>query len=652
MPVSGKKEHLVIFQPSGRRGRVEHGKSILEASRELGVGIENICGGKRTCGKCRVVVQEGFFEKFGLSSTMANLTPLSDEEREKLKPEEVKANYRLACSARIRGDVLIFVPEESRSGGQIVRKAAGEVKVRIEPALSKYYVELEKATLEDPTGDLERLLSSLARDHGLKGLSIDFHALRELPDALRRGGWKVTVTLWNKEIIKIEPGLNDRMLGLAVDVGTTTVVGYLTDLRTGKVVAVDSMMNPQVRFGEDVMARITYAMSEDGGLERMHNAIVEGVNRIIANVAGEAQVSPEDILELVMVGNTAMHHIFLGINPEPVGLSPFSPALHHSVDMKARDLGIRACKGANLHVLPIEAGFVGADNMGVVLAVEPHRSEETLLIIDIGTNGEIVLGNKEGLLSTSCATGPAFEGAQIKFGMRAAPGAIERVRIDPETYEVSFKVIGKREWHSNYLDEDVNAKGICGSGIIEAVAEMFKTGVIRRNGTFNTGIETPRLRKGEEGRDEFVIAWEKETSIGRDITVTLDDIRAIQLAKGALYTGCKILMKRMGIEEVDKVILAGAFGSYIDREASMVIGMFPDCELEKVVAVGNAAGDGARIALLSRRKREEANRIARKIRYVELTVDPDFQREFMQAMYFPHMRDPFPHVEHLVRQQG
>jgi uncharacterized 2Fe-2S/4Fe-4S cluster protein (DUF4445 family) len=388
-------------------------------------------------------------------------------------------------------------------------------------------------------------------------------------------------------------------------------------------------------------------MSQEDGLEKMNDAIIDGLNKIIKNSTKKAGLKPEDVLDLVLVGNTAMHHIFMGINPEPVGLSPFPPAVQSSIDVKARDLGLRACSGANVHVLPIEAGFVGADNMGVVLAVEPHKSEDFLLIIDIGTNGEIVLGNKDRLLSTSCATGPAFEGAQIKYGMRAAPGAIERIRIDPKTLEVRFKVIGQEKWQTE-LEGEVGAKGICGSGIIEAISEMFKAGIIKKNGTFNPEINRPRLRKDESGKFEFVIAWREETSIGKDITVTLSDVRAMQLAKGALYTGCKTLMKRMGINEVDNVILAGAFGSYIDREASMVIGMFPDCDLDKVVAVGNAAGDGARIALLNQKMREEANEVAKKIRYVELTIDPDFQTEFMRAMYFPHMKDKFSNVNHIL----
>ena len=524
--------------------------------------------------------------------------------------------------------------------------------------------------MADPTGDLERLLAELKSTHKLEGLTIDYFVLRELPNILRKGDWKVTATVYkNKEIIRVQPGLVEDSYGLAIDVGTTTVVGYLTNLRNGEVLATDSMMNPQVMYGEDVMSRITYAMTNPDGLEKMNAAIIEGLNKIIRSttlgtnlesrparrkltgeiVANEARngVAPEDILELTLVGNTCMHHLFANINPEYVGLSPFPPALHQSYDVKARDIGLKANKAAYVHILPIEAGFVGADNMGVVLATDIYTRDDLILAMDIGTNGEILLGNRKKVLSTSCATGPAFEGAHIKFGMRAAPGAIERMRIDPETYEVVYKVIGMADWHTQLME--VNARGICGSGIIEAVAEMFKAGIIKKNGNFNTNLigKTPRMRMGEDG-PEFVLAWKKETSIGKDITMTAHDVRAFQLAKGALYTGCKILMKHLGVTEVDRVILAGAFGSYIDKEASMVVGMYPDCDLSRVESVGNAAGDGARIALVNAKKREEANQVARRIHYVELTLDPNFQEEFMYAMHFPHMKDKFPHIQHIL----
>lgn len=659
----------VVFQPSGSRGTFEEGKNLRDAAHECGVELESICGGKGTCGKCKVVVQEGFFPKMELTSKAEHLSPLSENEKKKLKQEEIAKGYRLSCAAQVQGDLLIFVPEESRSGGQIVRKAARDIPVEIIPTIKKYYVELPPPTLHDPTGDLERLLAELKSTHKLENLTIDYFALRELSNVLRKGEWKVTATVYkDREIVCIRPGLVEDSYGLAVDVGTTTVVGYLTDLRTGKVLAADSMMNPQVQFGEDVMSRITYAMSNPDGLEKMNSAIIEGLNKIIRNVTAgkgiEAKVprrkptgeiavngadwlTPEDILEIVLVGNTCMHHLFLNLDPHYVGLSPFPPAMHQSYDLKARDMGLKANKAAYVHVLPIEAGFVGADNMGVVIATEIYNREDLILALDIGTNGEILLGNRKEVLSTSCATGPAFEGAHIKFGMRAAPGAIERVLINPETYEPEYKVIGKADWHTQLLE--VNARGICGSGIIEAIAEMFKAGIIKKNGNFNTSLvgKIPRVRMGEDG-PEYVLAWKKETSIGKDIVMNAHDMQAFQLAKGALYTGCKILMKRYGIKEVDKIILAGAFGSYIDKESSMVVGLYPDCDLSKVESVGNAAGDGARVALVNARKREEANGIARKIRYVELALDPDFQKEFMYAMFFPHMKDKFPHIQNIL----
>ncbi len=640
-------KHLVIFQPSGRRGEIEEGKTLREAAVELGVEIESICGGKQTCGKCKVQVQEGFFEKYGVNSKMENLTGVLETEKKKLKVGEIDSNHRLACAAHVKGPVVLFVPEESRGGGQIVRKGAREIKVKIAPPISKHYVELEPPTLHDPTGDFERLLAELGDTHGLKNLKVDYDVLRTMPNVLRDAEWKVTVTTWGSEIIRVEPGLVENSYGLAVDIGTTTVVGYLTDLHSGKVVAVDSMMNPQVAYGEDVMSRITYAMSHEDGLSKMNQVIIEGLNKIVKNATESAGLTPEDVLEMVMVGNTAMHHIFLNIDPTHVGLSPFPPTLHESVDVKARNLGIKIGRAANAHVLPIEAGFVGADNVGVLIATEPYKQSKIALTIDIGTNGEILLGNKERILSTSCATGPAFEGAHIKHGMRAAPGAIERLRINPKDYEVEFKVIGKEDWHTHL--EEVGARGICGSGIIEGVAEMFKAGIIKKTGNFNKDLldVTERMKVGEDG-PEFVIAKKEETAIGKDITITIGDIRAVQLAKGAMYSGTKILMKGFGTDIIDKVILAGAFGSYIDKEAAMVIGLFPDCDLKNVLAVGNAAGDGARMALINAAKRKEANEASRRIKYVELTVDPDFQNEFMYAMHFPHMKDDFPHIKHIL----
>jgi uncharacterized 2Fe-2S/4Fe-4S cluster protein (DUF4445 family) len=643
------KTHQVIFQPSGRRGEILEGKTIIEASRELSVEIESDCGEARVCGKCKVKLEEGFSERYRITSLPQNLSPFTEEEEKFISERDRIAGYRLSCAAKIMGDVLIFIPEESRAVKQVVRKAATERTIELKPAVSLHYVELSPPTLHDTLGDFERLKKAFSERGNLSSLDIDYPALLKLPDALRQGNWKVTVAVWmGKEIIDIYPGKVEDTYGLAIDIGTTTVAGYLCSLRSGRVIATESMMNPQIPYGEDVISRITYTMTHPDGLEKMHQTIIDGLNGLIETITEACSLSPENILELAIVGNTAMHHLLLKINPAYLVVAPFPPVIHRSIDVKARDLGLKVHPSANVHILPIEAGFVGADNVGVLIAEEPYHQDEMLLIIDIGTNGELVMGNKQKLISSSCATGPALEGAHIKFGMRAALGAIEKIRIDPETQEVNFKVIGGEDWRSD--SKAVTAKGICGSGIIDAMAELYRTGIIDKSGRFNKNIQSSRLRISD-GKPEFVIAWKDETSIGKDITITQQDVRNVQLAKGALYTGAKLMMKRLGIQKLDKVILAGAFGSYIDTEEAMVLGMFPDCDLKNVYAVGNAAGDGARIALLNRDKRTEAEEIAKKVEYIELTIEGDFQKEFMESMHIPHMKDPFPHLKGIVRDE-
>jgi uncharacterized 2Fe-2S/4Fe-4S cluster protein (DUF4445 family) len=450
-----------------------------------------------------------------------------------------------------------------------------------------------------------------------------------------------------QEILDVKPGKEDDFYGIAIDVGTTTVAGYLCNLGTGELVTTQAMMNPQVVYGEDVMSRIAYTVTHPDGVEKVHRSIIDALNQLIGAVAQRSGLSSEDILELTIVGNTAMHHLFLKIDPQYLAVSPFTPVVHRSMDIKARDLGLKVHSSANVHILPVEAGFVGADNVGVLIAEEPYRQDAMVLIIDIGTNGELVMGNKKRLLSSSCATGPALEGAHIKFGMRAAPGAIERVRIDSNTLEVNFKTIGEKDWQLE--SKSGSAVGICGSGIIDVVAELFRNKIILPSGRFSQDIPSPRLRMSDQG-PEFVVAWRDEASIGKDIIITQQDIRNVQLAKAALYTGAKLMMKKLGIEKLDKVILAGAFGTYINTEAAMILGMFPDCNLRNVYAVGNAAGDGARIALLNREKRAEAEEIARKVEYVELTIEKDFQKEFIDALSFPHAKDPFPHLKGLLKE--
>ncbi|MBW1803204.1 MAG: DUF4445 domain-containing protein, partial [Deltaproteobacteria bacterium] len=671
---------MVIFQPSGRRGEVPKGTSLIEASRLLGVDIEALCGEKRVCGKCKVRIEEGHFEKFNIESGMSHVSPWQKEEEKFINGEERKSGMRLGCVARVEDDVLVFVPEESRAGKQVVSKAARDIRIEHNPAINTYYLELEKPTFETPMADFERICETLEKNHGLKDLKIDLYTMRQLPNALRSGDWKVTVSVWmDKEVIRVRPGKVEGRYGIAIDVGTTTIAGYLCDLATMEVIDTVSLMNPQCKYGEDVMARITYHMQTPGGLKRMSEDLIEGLNWLIdeavkgthppgkkvkKNEGGEEtetwveepeegktylRLTTEDIEDITLGGNTAMHHILLKLDPQFVGLAPFPPVIHHSLDIKARDLGIRINPAAYVFILPNEAGFVGADNVGVLIAEEPYQSEEIQLIIDIGTNGELVLGNRDEMISSSCATGPALEGAQLQFGMRAAPGAIERIKIDPETHEVDYKVIGRDAWKSYSEPEEMQTKGICGSGILDVLAELYRSGVVLKSGKFNPDQKSNRFRKNSDNNQpEFIIAWANETSIDKDVVITQKDVRQIQLAKGALYAGCKLMMSRMGLEKVDKVKIAGAFGTHVDRQKALIMGLFPDCEIERIVSVGNAAGDGCRAALLNRKKREEADWVARHVEYIELTVEGNFQKEFMGSMQIPHMKDKFPHLEGVV----
>lgn len=655
-----KETVKIIFQPSGRRGEIEKGISIIEAARRTGVDIEALCGEKGVCGKCKVRIEEGFFEKYGIQSGPDHLSEWQEEEGKFIDEKERSDGFRLGCFAKITGDLLVFVPEESRAGKQVVSKAARDIPISRNPAVKLYHVEVQEPTIQDPSADFERILGYLKEHYGLEDLRIDYYALRDLPGLLREGKWKITAAVWmDREIIRVSPGRVRDYFGMAIDIGTTTVAAYVCNMTTLEVVDTVSMMNPQCKYGEDVMSRITYHMGNQDGLDRMRRDIIEGLNSLVAQACDEARSSseeksqgpivPEDILDVTIVGNTVMHHILLGADPEFVGLSPFPPVIHRGLDIKARDLGLDIHPSAFVHVLPIEAGFVGADNVGVLLAEEPHKKDEIQLIIDIGTNGELVLGNREKLLSSSCATGPALEGAQLAFGMRAAPGAIERIRIDPVTHETDYKVIGRDAWKSYSKPEEMQTKGICGSGILDVLSELYCAGVVLKSGRFNPEQKSDRFRKNPNNKQpEFVIAWAEETSIGKDVVITQKDIRQIQLAKGALYCGCKLMMRRMGIDRVDKVKIAGAFGTHVDREKALIMGLFPDCEIEKIISVGNAAGDGARAALLDRSKREEANWVAGNVEYLELTLEQDFQKEFMEAMHIPHMKDSFPHLVDLV----
>jgi len=658
----GKNTATVIFQPSGRRGLVPTGITLVEASRLLGVDIEAPCGEHQVCGKCRVRVEDGLFEKFAIQSSPDHAGPFEPAEDKILSVEEKRSGHRLGCIATVQGDLLIYVPESSRAGKQVVSKAAREIAIDLNPGVKQYLVKLDAPTLEDGMADFERVCHALEQDYGLSSLEIDIYALRSLSSVLRTGEWEITVSVWmDKEIIRVRPGRDCSGYGFAFDIGTTTIAGYLCDLETGKVVDTFSTMNPQVKYGEDVVSRISYHMGKPDGLARMSSDLVKAINGLIDKAAyadnsdqesdlhtdNSTAIRAEDIVDVAICSNTAMHHILLQLDPEPLGSIPFTPAIHQSINLKCRDLGFKTNPAANVFFLPSIAGYVGGDTIGVMLAETPQNSEKTQLIIDIGTNGELVLGASGKLLCSSCATGPALEGAQIEFGMRAAPGAIERVKIDPSTYEVDYKVIGRDVWKSYSKPEEMKTKGICGSGILDVVGELVLAGIVSKSGAFSKEAHvSDRFRKNlETGFNEFVLAWAKETSINKDIVINQKDIRQIQMAKASIYTGCKLMMQRMEITNLDYIKIAGAFGTHIDSNLARVIGLIPDCPMEAVSSVGNAAGDGCRAALLNREKRKEANLLWCMVEYVELTLEQNFQEELVAATQFPHMTDKFQHLD-------
>ena len=661
------KKHNIILQPSGRRGQVDEGMSVRSAARELGVEIESICAENATCGKCMVLIEEGRFEKYNIDSKRENVTPVTTEERAYLerRPKLLKdkgweiGQVRLSCQAKICGDALINVPEESRGNKQIVRKSASNREIEVKPAIRKYLVTMSPPNLERPIADWERLAKGLETSMALvRGtdeklprwheMQIDYQCLRGLSTTLRAAKWNVTVSVWqDKEVIEVQAGYVEDSYGAAVDIGSTTVALYLCNLRTGEMLAAESEMNPQIVYGEDVMSRIQYAIEYPDGLEKLHKAIIATLNKLLKQASKAAKIKTEEILEMVLVGNSTMHHILLNLHPKDLGLAPFVPAIHKSMDIKARELGLHINPSGNIHVLPTIASFVGADTSAMIVAEEPHKQDENWLLIDVGTNAELVLGNRKRLVCTSTPTGPALEGAHVEYGMRAAPGAIERVNIDEKTLEPKYKVIGVDGWNTDHADFKGHVKGICGSAIIDSVAELFRAGIVDSRGKFKKGLDSKRIREGESGW-EYIIAWAEETSIGRDIPMTQQDVRQIQLAKAALFTAARTLLKRSGMQSPDKIILAGGFGSYIDKEKAMLIGLIPDCDLENVYAVGNAAGDGARIALLNVEKRNEIDGVTRKVDRFELPTDPEFQNNFMLATSFPHMSEPFEHIAHLI----
>lgn len=652
IPVSlDSKFYKVVFQPSGRVGKLPAGATLLEAARRLGAGIEAVCGGQATCGKCVVLIEEGVFPKHDIISAAAHLSPMDADEQRFLARAGYPATARLACRARLEGDVLVTVAPASQAQQQLVCKAAAERDIEVDPIILLVQLTLPQPQADDGSAQ-ECVLAALRAHSGLEGLIFDYAALRALPQALREGNGALTATVWNEQrIIRVQPGHHEQPLGLAVDIGSTTLAAYLCDLHSGALLATAAAMNPQVTYGDDIMSRISHATEHPEGRQQLHDAVIEAINELARQATGEVGRAPEDVVDITLVGNSVMHHLALDLDPAALGGLPFLPVVREAVDARAADLGLALHPGARVHVLPLEAGFVGADNVGVLLAEAPHLQDEVTLIIDVGTNGEIVLGNRERLLCTSAATGPALEGAQITHGMRAASGAIERVRIDPETLAVRFKVIGQAAWSDALPPEAVQARGICGSGILEATAELFTAGIVEASGRFSKSCRHPRLiRVG--GKPAFILAEAMQTATGGPIVITQSDVRAIQLAKAAIYVGARFLMREFGVKLVSRIVLAGAFGTVIDKERAMLIGMIPDCDLERVSSVGNAAGDGARIALLSRAKRREAAELARWTEHITTALEGEFQDQFVAALAFPHASDPFPHLAALLPKAG
>lgn len=650
---------LVVFTPSGKRGHFPVGTPILTAARQLGVDLDSVCGGRGICSKCQITPGLGEFAKHGVLVSPDALSEWNAvEERYKSKRGLIEGR-RLGCQATVQSDVVIDVPAESQVHKQVVRKRAEARDILINPSTKLYYVEVEEPDMHEPSGDLERLVRALEAEWGIRDIHADLHILQVLQPTLRKGDWKVTaaIHLGDEEnpprIMHVWPGYYDgTVYGIAVDLGSTTIAGHLCDLLSGEVVASSGIMNPQIRFGEDLMSRVSYGMMNVGGAQEMTLAVREGMSALITQIAAEGSVDKQLIVDAVFVCNPVMHHLFLGIDPFELGQAPFALATSGSMRLRGGDLNLGIHPSARVYLLPCIAGHVGADAAAVALSEAPDKSKDLVLVVDVGTNAEILLGNTEKVLACSSPTGPAFEGAQITSGQRAAPGAIERVEIDPLTKEPRFRIIGVDAWSDEEgFDEAAAASGItgiCGSGIIEAIAEMRLAGLLDASGLIGSAEQTGTPRCILDGRTHSYILHDGTATGGPLITITNPDIRAIQMAKAALYSGARLLMDKFGVDKVDRIVLAGAFGAHISPKHAMVLGMIPDAPLDKVTSAGNAAGTGARIALLNRDARIEIERTVQNIHKIETAIEPRFQEHFVNASAIPNSADPFPILNGIV----
>jgi len=619
---AGKEECNLIkvkFLPSNKSADVPPGSNILQAAIAAGVQVESTCGGKGTCGKCKVQLQKG-----GAEVGAGALTP---SEKKFLTASEIEAGWVLACQHVLFEDTVVQLQEQKDVYDRKIGFADSEKMNAYAPSIRKFHVLLAKPSADDQRADWERLVAALPVD----GIPFNHIVAASLPQKLRQEKFSVTAVLDGARLLAVEPGdTSNRSFGLAIDIGTTTVVVYLLDLSQGTVIASGAVTNPQNAFGADVISRITHASNGPKALHELQEKVVGGINGIVEHLTRKTQVNLEEIYQVVVVGNTTMSHLFLGIDPSFLAPAPFIPVFRQAVELEARDLGLSILETASITVLPNVAGYVGSDTVGVMLAAEADRLQGVNIIVDIGTNGEIVLAGKGSILTCSTAAGPAFEGAEIKHGMRAAEGAIERVHIGAD---VETGVIGATK-----------PRGICGSGLIDALSEMVRAGVVEPSGRLaakETQLEKlePAVRerlRGSGGSAEFVLVWGRDSANGEDIVISQKDVRELQLAKGAIMAGIRVLMREMGIgvQDIDQVLLAGAFGNYIGKESALGIGLLPPVPLERIKAIGNAAGDGAKMALMAVEERERALTLARRAKHIELSSDPGFQKEFIDSLSF------------------
>lgn len=605
----------LVFEPDGRKVQAKKTDTVARAAQRVKISLNADCGGRGTCGKCRIIIKE-----------QANASRVTDVEKTHLTTEELSIGYRLACEAIVHGDLVIYVPR-STSGQRRIQVGGFDRGTTLNPAVTKNFVELKPPSLEEALPDFDRLVKSIGgRKRRLEAIRLS--ALRNLPKVLRESDWKITVTAWNDEVLDVEKGdTTGSCLGLAVDIGTSKLAVLLIDLVNGSTVSVESLENPQIVHGEDVYTRMTYALEESKNAEELGRLVVGGINFIVNEFERKSGIKGRDICEVVVVGNTTMHHLFLELPTRSLAFSPFVPAIKTGVNTKAQSLGLNVNPEANVYSFPVIAGFVGGDAVADLLTTGIAEQEDLSMLIDIGTNTEIALGNRMDLLCCSCASGPAFEGYHIAHGVKAVSGAIERIRIDLSSPKAQYRTVN-----------GVPPIGICGSGMIDVLAEMRRVGLIAPDGRFSSEFKDQFQRRN--GMLEYSIVPGQESATGRDIVITQKDVRELQLAKAAIYTGCQALLdeKKTKAEEVKTIYVAGAFGNYLNLGNAVAIGMLPPFKEERFRLVGNSAVTGARLGLVSKEMRDRAEMIAQNSRYLELGARKSFNKDFTAALNFPQTK--------------